>query len=126
MQPVVRGHTADANVPTAQNFLPDKRDQYSVINIVICGVAGRDIFKSKLGDKADHARVAGLHHPVCSFVQRPKFADEGFYNYQGGVEHVNQLRCPMAPSLSRGWPVKSSEKGATAGRADDIRRSLHE
>jgi hypothetical protein len=80
-------------VPAAQNFLPDKRDHDGVINIVVCGIAGRDIFKSKLGYKTDHARIAGLHRPVCSFVHRPKFADEGFYNYQCGVEHVNQPRC---------------------------------
>ena len=59
--------------------------------IVVCGVAGRDIFKSKLGDKADHARIAGLHGPVCSLIHRPKFADEGFYNYQCGVEHGTDL-----------------------------------
>ena len=52
---VARGHTAHANVPAAQNLLPDKRDHDGVINIVVCGIAGRDIFKSKLGDKADHA-----------------------------------------------------------------------
>ena len=68
MQPVVRGHTADANVPTAQNFLPDKRDHYGVIHIVICGVAGRDIFKSKLGDKADHARIVVSY--VRSYIVR--------------------------------------------------------
>jgi hypothetical protein len=86
----VRGHTADTNVTAAQNFLPDKRDHDGVINIVICGVAGRDIFKSKLSGKADHARIVGLHRRVCSFVHRPKFADEGFYNYQCRVEHVNR------------------------------------
>src|SRR5215831_6265381 len=80
-------------MPATQNFLPDKRDHDGVINIVVSGVAGRDIFKSKLGDKADDARIAGLHRPVCSFIHRPQFADEGFYNYQGGVEHVNQPRC---------------------------------
>src|SRR6516164_1117257 len=92
MQPVVRGHTADANMAAAQDFLADKRDHDGVIKIVVCGVAGRDIFKSKLGDKADHAGVAWLHRTVCSFVHRPKFADEGFYNYQCWVEHVNQSR----------------------------------
>ena len=49
-----RGYTADADVPAAQNFLPDKRDHDGVIDIVVCGVAGRDTFKSKLGGKADH------------------------------------------------------------------------
>ena len=47
----MRGHTADADVPAAQNFLPDKRDHDGVINIVVCGVAGRDSFKSKLAAK---------------------------------------------------------------------------
>ena len=93
MEPVARGYTADANVPAAQNFLPDKRDHDGVINIVVCGVAGRDIFKSKLGDKADHTRIGGLHRPVCPLVHRPKFADEGFYDYQCCVEHMNQPPC---------------------------------
>src|SRR6516225_4336507 len=112
MQPVVRGHTADANVPAAQDFLPDKRDHYGVINIVVCGVAGRDIFKSKLSDKADHARIVGLHRLVCSFVHRPKFANEGFYNYQGGIEHVNQTTLHAykggdGPKLITRRPVKT-------------------
>jgi hypothetical protein len=110
------GHTADANVSAAQNFLPDKRDHDGVINIVVCGVAGRDIFKSKLGDKANYARIVRLHRRVCSFVHGLKFADEGFYNYQGGVEHVNQPRCshigdPMAPSLSRWVAIKIRQRG---------------
>src|SRR5207248_1669254 len=75
-----------------------------VINIVVCGVAARDILKGKLSDKADHAGIARLQRPVCPFVHRPKFADEGFYNYQGGVEHVSQSHCtdegsPMIQSL---------------------------
>ena len=90
MEPISRGYAADANVSAPHNFLTDKRDHDRVINIVICRVAGRDILKSKLGDKADYARVAGLHRPICSFILRPEFADEGFYNYQCGVEHVNQ------------------------------------
>ena len=49
-----------ADVPAAQNFLPDKRDHDGVINIVVGCVAGRDIFKSKLGDKANDARIAKL------------------------------------------------------------------
>ena len=60
MQPVAWSNTACANVPAAENFLPDKRDHDGVINIVVCCVAGRDVFKSKLRDKADHARIAGL------------------------------------------------------------------
>ena len=51
MKPVARRHTADANVPAAQNFLPDECDHDGVVNIVVCGIAGRDIFKSKLCDK---------------------------------------------------------------------------
>src|SRR5215469_13124121 len=110
MQPVARGHTADADVPAAQDFLPDKRNHDGVINIVICGVAARDILKSKLGNKADHAGIAGLQCSVCPFVHRLKFTDEGFYNYQGGVEHGSQPHCaqegsPMIQSLSHRWPV---------------------
>ena len=57
MQPVARGYTADANMPAAQNFLPDKRDHNGVINIVVGCVAGSNIFKSKLGDKANDAGI---------------------------------------------------------------------
>src|SRR5215469_8267236 len=114
MQPVARGHTALANVPAAQNFLTDKRDHYGVINIVICGVAGCDIFKSKLGDKTDDPRIAGLQRPVCSFVHRPKLADEGFYDYQCGVEHANQPRCPNGPKLITRVTSKEFGKGAEA------------
>jgi hypothetical protein len=39
MQPVVRGHTADADMPATQNFLPNKRDHDGVINIVVGGIA---------------------------------------------------------------------------------------
>ena len=40
-----------ANMPAAQNFLPNERDHDSVINIVVGGVASRDIFESKLRSK---------------------------------------------------------------------------
>ena len=60
MQPVVRGNAADANVPAAQNFLPDKCDHDGVINIMVGCVARCDIFKSKLGNKANDAGIAGL------------------------------------------------------------------
>jgi hypothetical protein len=89
MQPVARGHTADANVPAAQNFLPNKRDHNGVINIVVCRIAGCDVFKRKLGDKTDDVGIAGLQRSICSLVHRPKFADEGFYNYRCSVEHAN-------------------------------------
>src|SRR3974390_275095 len=106
MKPVARGHTAHANVPPAQNFLPDERDHDGVINIMVCGVAGCDVFKGKLGDKADHARVARLHCPICSFVHRSKFADKGFYNYQCWVEHEPtslRARRGAAPTEGRWW-----------------------
>ena len=45
------GHTAEADMAATQNFLPNKRDHYGMINIVVDGVAGRDIFECKLGDK---------------------------------------------------------------------------
>jgi hypothetical protein len=51
MQPVVRRYATDANMPAAQNFLPNERDHDSVINIVVGGVASRDIFESKLRSK---------------------------------------------------------------------------
>ena len=56
----VRGHTADADMPAAQNFLSNKRDHDGVINIVVGGVASRDIFKSQLGDKVQNPGIAGL------------------------------------------------------------------
>ena len=48
MQPVVRGHTANTDMPATQNFLPNKRDHDGVINVVVDSVAGRDSFESKL------------------------------------------------------------------------------
>ena len=50
-------------------------------------IAGRNIFKSKLGDKANHTRVAGLQHPVGSFVHRPKFADKAVNDDLGWIKH---------------------------------------
>ena len=38
MQPVVRRHATDANMPAAPNFLPNERDHDSVINIMVGGV----------------------------------------------------------------------------------------
>jgi hypothetical protein len=35
MQPVVRRHTANAAMPAAQNFLPNKRDHDGVINVAV-------------------------------------------------------------------------------------------
>jgi hypothetical protein len=60
MQPVARGHTADAKAPTAQNFLPDKYDHDGVINIMVGCVASCDILKSKLGNEAKDAGIGGL------------------------------------------------------------------
>jgi len=62
MQPVVRGHTADADMPAARNFLPNKRDHYGVIYIVVGGIASRNIFKSKLRSKAQGPRIVGLQY----------------------------------------------------------------
>jgi hypothetical protein len=53
MQPVVRSHTADADMPAAQNFLSNERDHDGVIYIVVGGVASGDTFKSQLGDKVE-------------------------------------------------------------------------
>ena len=52
MQPVVRGHTADADMPATQYFLPNKRDHDGVINVVVDSVASRYSFESKLRSKA--------------------------------------------------------------------------
>ena len=104
--------------PTASRRCPP-RDHDGVIDIVIRGVAGRDIFKSKLSAKAERARIVGLHRRVCSFVHRPKFPDEGFYNYQRRVEHVNRPCCTHiggadGPNFITQWPVAS----AFGGKAD--------
>ena len=48
MQPVVRGHTADADMPATQNFLPNKRNHDGMINVVVDSVAGRYSFEGKL------------------------------------------------------------------------------
>src|SRR5271169_5838964 len=58
-----------------------------VINIMVGSVARCDIFKSKLGNKANDAWIGGLQHPVGSFVHRPKFADERFDDDLRWIEH---------------------------------------
>ena len=60
MQPVVRGHIADADMPATQNFLPNKRDYDGVINVVVDSVASRYSFESKLRGKAQDPRIVGL------------------------------------------------------------------
>src|SRR5262249_47798245 len=87
MQPIARRHAANTDVPAAQDLLPDQRDHDGVIDIVISRIAGRDIFKSKLRDKADDARIARLEHPIGSFVHRPKFANKRFDDDQRWIEH---------------------------------------
>jgi hypothetical protein len=104
MQPVTRGHAADADVPTTQNLLPDKCNHDGVINIVVGCVAGRNIFKSKLGDKANHTWIAGLQHPIGSFVHRPKFADKSVDNDLRWIEHRISHRI-FVKMLSRAYPI---------------------
>jgi len=70
MQPVVRGHTADADMPATQNFLPNKRDHDGVINVVVYSVASRYSFESKLRSKAQHPRIDGLQYRVRSYIAR--------------------------------------------------------
>ena len=60
MKPIARGDTTDANVPAAQNFLPDQCDHDCVINVVVGRVTGCDGLKSKLGGKADDTGIARL------------------------------------------------------------------
>ena len=60
MQPIVRGHTADADMPAPENFLPNKRDLYGVFDVMVGSVASRDIFKSKLRSKAEDRGIFGL------------------------------------------------------------------
>jgi hypothetical protein len=60
MQPVVRRHTTDANVSPPQNFLPNKRDHYGVMNIMVGRIASRNIFESKLRSKAEDRGIFGL------------------------------------------------------------------
>jgi hypothetical protein len=60
MQPIVRGHTADADMPASKNFLPNKRDHNGVINVMVGSVASRDIFKSKLRSKVQDPGIVRL------------------------------------------------------------------
>jgi hypothetical protein len=60
MQPIAWRDAADADVPTAQDFLPDRRDQDCVIDVMVGGITGRDCLKSKLCDKTDNAGIAWL------------------------------------------------------------------
>src|SRR6516165_1348551 len=87
MQPVVRGHTADADMLATQNFLPNKRDHDGVINVVVDSVASRYSFESKLRSKAQDPRIVGLQYRVRSTVHRSKFANKCFDYDQRWIEH---------------------------------------
>src|SRR5215472_14337100 len=87
MQPVVRGHTADADMPATQNFLPNKRDHDGVINVVVDSVASRYSFESKLRSKAQDPRIVGLQYRVRSLVHCSKFANKCFDYDQRRIEH---------------------------------------
>ena len=91
MQPVVRGHTADADMPATQNFLPNKRDHDGVINVVVYSVASRYSFESKLRSKAQDPRIVGLQYRVRSLVHRSKFANKCFDYDQRRIEHRIRL-----------------------------------
>jgi hypothetical protein len=78
MQPLVRGHAADADVSAAQNFLPDKRNHNGVINIVVGRVANRNSFESKLRSKFQDPGIVRLQYPVCSLVRCLKFTNKYF------------------------------------------------
>src|SRR5215467_15503900 len=104
MQPVTRGHAADADVPATQNLLPNKGNHDGVINIVVRCVAGRNIFKSKLGDKANHTRIARLQRSISSFIHRPKFADKPVDNDLRWIEHRIGHRT-FVEILSRAYPI---------------------
>src|SRR6476661_8374493 len=87
MQPVVRGHTADADMTATQNFLPNKRDHDGVINVVVDSVASRYSFESKLRGKAQDPRIVGLQIRVRSAIHRSKFANKCFDYDQRRIEH---------------------------------------
>src|SRR6476660_7762249 len=91
MHPVVRGHTADADMPATQNFLPNKRDHDGVINVVVDSVASRYSFESKLRSKAQDPRIVGLQYRVRSLVHRSKFANKCFDYDQCRIEHRIRL-----------------------------------
>ena len=81
------GHTAEADMAGTQNFLPNKRDHYGVINIVVGGIASRNSFKSKLRSKAQDPRIVGLQIRVRSAVHRSNIANKCFDYDQSRIEH---------------------------------------
>src|SRR5262245_383154 len=76
MQPVARGNAPNADVPAAQNFLPDEGHHDGMIHVMVGGVAVCNILKRELSDEADDARIAWLEHPIGPFVHDLKFVDE--------------------------------------------------
>src|ERR1700734_1428825 len=101
MQPVVRGHTADADMPATQNFLPNERDHDGVINVVVYSVASRYSFESELRRKAQDRRIVGLQIRVRSPVNRSKFANKCFDYDQRRIEHRIRLTIFARSALNR-------------------------
>src|SRR5260370_41832869 len=87
MQPLARGDAANADVPTAQNLLPDQRHHDGMINVVVSRVAVCDILKRKSRDEADDTGIARLEHSIGPVVHNLKLADKGFDDDLRGVEH---------------------------------------
>ena len=87
MQPLARANAANANVPTAENLLPNQRHHDRMINVVVGCVGGRDILKRESSDKADDAGIAGLERSVGPLVHCPKLIDKGFDDDLRGIEH---------------------------------------
>ena len=68
--------TANADVPTTQDFLAHKGDHNCMIYIVVRGVARGDVLECQLGDKAHHTRKSWLLGSVRAVVHLTKFANE--------------------------------------------------
>ena|ERR1700730_3052061 len=87
MEPIARRYATRVDVSATQDFLSDKRDHDGVIDVVVGRVARSYVFKSELGDEADHAGIAGLQSSVSAIVHCPKFADKSFDDDLRRIEH---------------------------------------
>src|SRR5262249_33085413 len=87
IQPLARGDAADANVPTAQDLLPDQRHHDRVIDVVVGRVAICDVLQREAPDEADDPGIARLEDSIGPLVHDPTFADKGFDDDFRGIEH---------------------------------------
>src|SRR5215510_14064171 len=60
MQPIVWRDAANADVPAAQNLLPDQRDHNGVIYIMVGRIAAGNVLEREPGHKTNDAGIARL------------------------------------------------------------------